>query len=416
MVRSVMLYRRRLASYLTLAAVMSSIPTAADARGRLFLSQVTTVDTTQTESERDTPDGEEPEDSDSERPWYERLRFSGDFRTRYEGFYKDETETRHRGRLRLRLRLDADVNEDVRFQLQVASGDPNTPVSTNQTLTSFFLPKPFSLDRAYVAYNPKAASAMTLGGGKFSFPMTRTQMVFDDDLNFEGVWEQAEWKLTDGVGINIGALQTNAFEFSTDSDSLMLGGFGEVMFDLGKHRLQVSAANYGWRNVDQLAVVQASGLVKSSLTNAVVRDEAGQVVGFLSRFNVVDVIAEATLQTARADYPLRVLVEYTRNTRAATDRDSGLWIEAEYGRPRGSGTWGTGYTYGWIQQDVSLSAFVFSDMPGTNLRLHMVKASFVPKAGLSLDLTLHISKQLVPLTNVPEGWLSRLHLATVVRF
>jgi hypothetical protein len=84
-------------------------------------------------------------------PWYERIRFGGDFRSRYEGFYQDDAETRHRVRMRLRLRLDTDINEDVGLHLQLASGDPGTPVSTNQTFTAFFLPKSFSLDRAYLA-------------------------------------------------------------------------------------------------------------------------------------------------------------------------------------------------------------------------------------------------------------------------
>lgn len=362
----------------------------------------------------DVPEAAASEAAESE--WYDRLRFSGDFRARYEGFYQGERTTRHRGRFRLRLRLDTDINEDMRFQLQVASGDPGTPVSTNQTLTSFFRPKPFNLDRAYMAYNPVAASALTIGGGKFGSPMTRTQMIYDDDLNFEGSWQQVEWDLSDGISVNLGSLQTAALELSREADSYMMGGFGEVTFDIGAHTLQVGAANYNWQNVDQIALAQASGVVRSNLTNALVRTPQGQVTGFLSRFNVVDVITEATFQTGRAEYPLRLLVELSHNTRAATDQDGGFWVEAEYGRPRRAGAWGAGYTYGWIQQDVSLSAFVFSDMPGTNLRLHMIETSFVPKENLSLDMTLHISKRLRPVANEPLTWLSRLHLAAVVRF
>ena len=63
-------------------------------------------------------------------------------------------------------------------------------------------------------------------------------------------------------------------------------------------------------------------------------------------------------------------------------------MEAEYGAPRATGTWGAGYTYGSVEQDVSPSAFVFSDMPGTNVRLHMIKASYILKTGFSLDATL----------------------------
>ena len=152
--------------------------------------------------------GGDAQESEPVRPWYERLRFSGDFRSRYEGFYQSGATTRNRGRLRLRLRIDTDINEDASFHLQVASGDPGTPVSTNQTFTSFFRPKPFNLDRAYLVYNPQAASAMTLGLGKFGFPQARTQMIFDDDLNVEGGWEEVAWSLGDGIDISLGGLQT----------------------------------------------------------------------------------------------------------------------------------------------------------------------------------------------------------------
>ena len=350
-------------------------------------------------------------------PWYERIRFSGDLRSRYEGFYRTDSVTRNRMRLRLRLRLDTDINDDTRFQLQVASGDPGTPVSTNQTFTGFFTPKPFNLDRAFIAYNPQAASAMTLGLGKFTFPQTRTQMVFDDDLNYEGGWEQVAWSLADGIDINLVALQTAVNELSREGDSAMFAGYGEVSFALGEHRLHVSVADYGWKNVDPIARAAVDLLLRSILTNELVRDDDGNVIGFASRFNVVDVITEATFQTGRPNYPLRLLAEFTRNTRAANDRDSGFWLEAEVGRAREVGTWAAAYTYGWIEQDVTLSPFVFSDIPGTNLRLHMTNTSYMVLPGLSFDTTVHFTKRLYREDPVaPNNWLTRVHIAAVVRF
>ena len=382
-------------------------------------AELEAVPGTPTDSSAVAGEGDEAsatQDSNTAAPWYERLQFSGDFRVRYEGFYQRGRQTRNRARLRLRLRVDTEINEDVRFQLQVASGDPGTPDSTNQTFTSFFRPKPFNLDLAYIAYNPLAASAITLGLGKFPPTFTRTQMTFDDDLNYEGGWEQVEWNPIDGIGVNLVALQAAVNEVSRGDDSYMFAGYGAVTFDMGAHTLQVSAANYGWSNVDQIAVAQASGVLTSSLTNEVVRDEDGNIAGFASRFNVVDIISEATFQTSKADYPLRFLAEFAHNTRAASERDSGFWVEAEYGRPRRAGTWGAAYTYGWIGQDVTLSAFVFSDMPGTNLRLHMIETSYVPKAGLSLDFTLHLSRRLFLPEDTPNYLLTRLHVAAVVRF
>lgn len=348
--------------------------------------------------------------------WYERLRFSGDFRSRYEGFYQEDQETRNRIRLRLRVRLDTDINDDTQFHLQVASGDPGTPVSTNQTLTGFFLPKPFSLDRAYIVYNPTAASALTLGLGKFGAPQTTTQLVFDEDLNYEGGWEQVSWKPSERVGITLMALQTAVNELSAAPDAYMLGGYGEVSVEIGRATLQFSAADYTWGNPNQIAVASSGGPLQSILTNTVIRNAAGSVVGFGSRFNVVDLIAEATVRTKKADYPLRLLVDVARNTRAANDRDSGLWLEAEYGRARTAGTWAAGYTHGRVEQDVTPSAFVFSDMPGTNVLLHMLRGSYAPKSGLSLDATLHLTKRLASPATAPNPWLSRLHLAAVVRF
>ena len=155
-------------------------------------------------------------------PWYERLRFSGDFRSRYEGFYKTSRPTRNRTRLRLRRRVDSQINDDTRFQLQVASGDPGTPASTNQTFKGFFQPKPFNLDRAYIAYNPQAAKALTLGIGKFPTPILRTQMTFDDDLNFEGGWEQISWQPHERIDIDLGSIQTAVNEVSRGADAFML--------------------------------------------------------------------------------------------------------------------------------------------------------------------------------------------------
>lgn len=376
------------------------------------------------DTEADEADEADDEDSADDRddaeetpaPWYERLRFGGDFRSRYEGFYQDGRPTRNRGRMRLRFTLDTDINEDMRFRMRIGSGDPGTPVSLNQTFTSFFRPKPFHIDRAYGVYNPLAAPALTLGMGKFPTPMNRTQMTFDDDLNFEGIWEQVSWSPRPGVGIDLMAMQTAVDEASRGADSYMLAGYGAVSLDMGSHSLQVSAANYGWGNVDRIALAQLRDDLGSVLTNQLVRNGAGDVVGFASTFNVVDVIAEATFETSKRGYPLRVLAEYAKNTRAANERDRGAWVEAGYGDPEPAGSWGVTYTYGWVQQDLTPSGFVFSDVPGTNIRMSMIEASYVPKVGLSLDVTLHLTRRLVVPDGDPNNLLARLHVAAMVRF
>ena len=360
----------------------------------------------------------------AEKPWWERTTFSGDFRSRYEGFYQGQRTSRHRVRLRLRLGLDTDLNDDTHFELRVTSGDPGTPVSTNQTFTEFFLPKPFNLDRAVVTYNPTAAPALTLGAGKFGFPVVRTQMVWDDDLNVEGGYQQVAWQAGSKVGVTLVAIETAVNEVKAAADAFMLAGYGQVTVDLGAQQVELSVGNYGFGRVDQVAVASVEGPLKSINTNLLERDATGSVVGFVSDFNMVDVIGQVTLPTARPDYPLHLLADWVTNTRAATEEDTGIWLEAQYGGAARPKSYGVGYTFARVEQEAVLSPFIFSDMPGSNLWLHMLEASYMPLPRLNLDLTLHFTKRLVAPEpagdprppEVPNAWLLRAHVAVRVSF
>ncbi len=190
----------------------------------------------------------------------------------------------------------------------------------------------------------------------------------------------------------------------------------EVGFAVGLHRLQISAADYGFRNVDQVAVGRATGPLTSLLTNEIERDAAGNIVGLVSDFNLVDTIVQVELDTGHEAYPLRLLGEFLRNTRAASDLDTGTWFEAEYGGSGQTRTYTLGYTYGRIQQEAALSPFVFSDMPGTDTELHMVTIAYVPIPNLTLDLTMHITRELDITPGAFNPWLMRPHVAAIVRF
>ena len=196
----------------------------------------------------------------------------------------------------------------------------------------------------------------------------------------------------------------------------MLAGYGEVGFALGNHSLQLSVADYRFGNVDQVAVGRAVGPLRSILTNQLELGADGGIIGFASDFNMVDVIAEAEFDTGRDRYPFRLLADFLRNTGAASDLDTGMWLEAEYGGSRAAGSYTLGYTYGWIEQDAALSPFVFSDIRGTNVRLHMITLAYVPLPNLTLDLTLHMSKRLEVDPGTNNAWLTRPHAAVIVRF
>jgi hypothetical protein len=68
-----------------------------------------------------------------------RFRFNGDVRVRFEPLYQDLTPDRYRGRLRVRFGVEGAVSEDFTGGFYLATGTVNDdPVSTNNTLTTFF--------------------------------------------------------------------------------------------------------------------------------------------------------------------------------------------------------------------------------------------------------------------------------------
>jgi hypothetical protein len=134
--------------------------------------------------------------------WLDRLKWEGDIRLRYQGdLFADgnapETafqaigqnvsntqEDRQRGRVRLRLGLNANITGGVDVGIRITTGNTSDPVSTNQTLGNTGNKYSLVLDRAFLKLRP--IDDLTLWGGRIPNPFFSTDLVWDDDLNFEG--------------------------------------------------------------------------------------------------------------------------------------------------------------------------------------------------------------------------------------
>ena len=351
------------------------------------------------------------------KPWWERLTFFGDLRVRYEGFFQEDSETRQRGRYRLRLGLRTSVAEGLDVTLRLASGDAADVNSTNQTLTDFFNRKPINIDQASLSFRPPSVPALTLGAGKFGYPVTRTQLVWDDDVNWEGAYEQLGWSIG-ATNVRLAAAQSPLNDVGSGRDAFLFAESAQVTMRFARTTLLLSLADYAFRNPDPLAVALAEReVIRTQQTNGVRRDEAGRVIGYQSGFNLVDTIARATFDTGRGDYPLVALADIVVNTRAANDDDGGLWLSASYGRASTPNTFAAGYTFARVEQDAVVSAYNFSDMgPATNVVMNMATFSFMPRNRLNLDATAIFTK----LLRVPPGaanpLLTRIQLDARVSF
>lgn len=132
------------------------------------------------------------------------IRFSGDFRIRYESTFGqlnssanannpailgNELSSRNRFRFRARFGMRGQVGDTIEWGLRFATGSLANVISGNQTFTDFFNRKPFELDQAYVTWTPKLSDknkTLRFQTGKFDPPWTRTELTFDNDIMVEG--------------------------------------------------------------------------------------------------------------------------------------------------------------------------------------------------------------------------------------
>ena len=333
--------------------------------------------------------------------WSERISIGGDFRERYEGLFQDGKTARQRLRFRARLTLDAKINEDVGFGIRLASGDPGNPISTNQTMTDLLTTKPLHLDRAFITYSP--SNALTIGVGKFGLPVTRTEMTFDDDLNWEGVYQQF-LNTTGPVSVKFVTAQVPLQENETSADAFLFAGYGEVGVSTEAVNWQFSVADYAFRNVDAVALAQISKEIGRN-TNALSVNAAANATGFTSDFNLLDIIARATVSTGHPGYPLQFTANMVKNTKAVTDEDFGIWVTAVLGLASEPGSFQFTYTFARVERDAALSAFSYSDNRGTNVSMHEPTVSYMVAPGIHIDFNVVFTKTL----SIAAGQLNTLH-------
>ena len=270
------------------------------------------------------------------------------------GFPLLNTRTDRPDRLRIRARLGvtAQVNPFAQVGFRFASGDDNSPISTNQVLGGGFAKKDFWIDQAYLRLTPVKWASVTFG--RMANPFKYTEALFDNDLNFDGISVAADGNRFLPAGGRVSAVAgafplnyasttfpTTALVKTGDSANKWLfsgqlrGGysFGENALDL-----DVSAAYHSFKNVQgQLSTAcalyngnrqcstdqTAPFFLRKGNTLFFIRDIAAdpanptnfaqpQLLGLAFDYDVLDITATAKLPVAEG---VDVVVEgdYIRN-------------------------------------------------------------------------------------------------------
>ncbi len=129
-------------------------------------------------------------------------------------------------RLRARLGMKAVISEEWTAGIRIGTGSDNNPVSTTQNLGGGFAKKDIWLDQGYLTWKPM--DELTLTGGRFANPFMSTDMLYSNDLNFDGVAAIFDHKLNRDWGV-FGTV--GAFPVDYTNDTASSNGFDKEESD-----------------------------------------------------------------------------------------------------------------------------------------------------------------------------------------
>ncbi len=336
----------------------------------------------------------ENKDTKSAASWAEKIKISGDFRYRHE-FISQETYNsttsekvrgldRNRHRIRLRLELKAEVNDKMDVFTRIAtstfSNGAGDPISTNQDMSGGFTPKPIWLDRAYADYHP--FKELRARAGKQPMPFESTDLVWDPDLNLEGVAALAALhKEKNEVFLRVGGFwagERGPTGFS--KHALDQGLFGSQLggkVSSGKMTAQLAAAYFDYGNVkNNPALYSPNTFFGNSSTR--ITGRGSDTLGYLFDYNLVDV--KASLGYKLTNVEPTAIFDFVTNTAAKRDATydkklNSSWLAGLMLKFSSAPIdWDFAYNYRVQQKDATMAAYADSDPAGggTNYNGHKI--------------------------------------------
>jgi hypothetical protein len=205
-----------------------------------------------------------------------RLRFGGDIRVRYEKDFFDENNAdfvqptnpsqlmnsrgdQYRFKYRVRFGAEAQVNDQVQAVIRLSTGSTSNPVSTNATMGDYMNKDTILFDLAYIRWQPW--KPLTLYGGRMPNPWVSSDLVWDSDLNFEGLALNVRLPVTKTLTpfLTGGAFPlqqsepVSVLDFSQHSKWLYAGQVGLERKNRKGISAKVGAAYYGFKNITGVA-------------------------------------------------------------------------------------------------------------------------------------------------------------------
>ena len=365
--------------------------------------------------------------------WVRRMRWSGDLRLRGQsdtfasdnfansyidvlaindkgGFtragvsgFANTTEDRQRLRVRARLGFDVELGYGWTAGARMTTGNNlRDAVSTNQTLGSYGGRYTVGFDQAWVRWtgtNRTNRQALAVTGGRMGNPWLSSDLVWDQDLMFEGVAANYRYSFSrdDAFARNwfltAGGFPLQEIELSNQDKWLFGGQTGLDWKTLGGSRFRFGAAYYdfvhvsGVRNAFNSTLLDYTAPVFAQRGNTLfdIHNDGGatNLLALAGEYQIVDV-------TANLDFPIGTAHRLSFNADVvqnigydredvfersgidAEERTRGYQGEIAFGSTRFNErhAWRASLAYRYLERDAVLDAFTDSDfrLGGTDVK------------------------------------------------
>lgn len=349
--------------------------------------------------------------------WTEKIKLYGDLRLRHDTQWKTDEDgdkdPRNRERFRFRLGMKAEINEATEIGLRLASGSgyQNT---TNQSFDEHGRGKEIFIDRAYASWKP--VDFFKIIGGKHKNPLFTSSLVWDSDVNPEGVSESFNFKLSNNIEIFANLGQWMIEEIKKTSDPALFTYQAGTSVKFSKNvKFKFAVSYYDFMNLDRFD----NGDLGEDDTFVGYNHKYGQQMIFddkgnlLNEFGCWEAQAKFTMKNI-LPAPISIFGSYILNTKAdikklikeganggdleeysGDDRDMGWLVGVSLGSKKKKGDWYLKYFYQELQDYAFPAVFVDSDFHGggTNNKGHYVQGKYFFTDNIHAAATVFITER-----------------------
>ncbi len=320
--------------------------------------------------------------------WTNRITFAGDFRLRFEDIWGREqlqtngttkpVEDRERARFRFRFYVNGKISDEIMTHFMLVTNQDlyQEGPTSNQTFTNDFNDKPFWIGRAYATYKPKWAEGLEVGAGKFRKNFYHTDIMWDPDVNPEGVYESYRYVGSDVFQPFVYLSQLVVNENNTNTDASLFLNQAGFFWKLGPVRWMLAGSYYSWNNMRDSGKLN-SAEYKGTGGNTYVADSAGNLQ-YAYDFKLAEAISKVFFKVG--SYPVEVTLDYINNLADGIPGGEDYAYLGSFliGQHKKKGDYSLYYKYARIGKNAVVGGLNDQDFYGANRKGHKVAVQYLP--------------------------------------